>query len=91
MVDFLLSELDKINIELNVQNAKNNREFIEKRYFQARGDLRKAEDSLKSFQMIYGVAPDLQIKAAAQSAFTLEAELKTEEVKLDYVKTNIKL
>ena len=86
MVEFLLSELDKINIEVNVQNARNNREFIEKRYYQAKEDLTKAEDSLKSFQQIYGVAPDLQIKAAAQSAFTLEAEMKTEEVKLDILK-----
>ncbi len=86
MVEFLLEELDKINIELNVQNAKNNREFIEKRYYLAKEDLSKAEDSLKSFQMIYGVAPDLQIKAAAQSAFALEAELKAEEVKLDVLK-----
>ena len=39
MVEFLVSQLDKINIELNVLNAKNNREFIEKRYFQAREDL----------------------------------------------------
>ena len=47
--------------------------------------MKNAEDSLKSFQMIYGVAPDLQIKAAAQSVFTLEAELKTEEIKLDVI------
>jgi len=86
MVEFLLQELDKINIDLNVLNAKNNREFIEKRYFQSRDDLKNWEDSLKQFQMIYGVSPDLQIKAAAQSQFTLEAELKTEEVKLDVLR-----
>ncbi len=86
MVELLLTELDKINIELSVTNAKNNREFIEKRYYQAREDLKSSEDSLKSFQLIYGVAPDLQIKAAAQTAFTLEAELKVEEVKLDVLK-----
>ncbi|KXK45387.1 MAG: lipopolysaccharide biosynthesis protein [Chlorobi bacterium OLB5] len=86
MVELLLTELDKINIELSVTNAKNNREFIEKRYYQAREDLKSSEDSLKSFQLIYGVAPDLQIKAAAQTAFTLEAELKAEEVKLDVLK-----
>lgn len=86
MVDFLLTELNKINIELNVQNAKNNREFIENRYNQAFSDLTKAEDTLKSFQMIYGVAPDLQIKAAVQAAFGLEAELKTEEVKYDILR-----
>lgn len=86
MVEFLLEELNKINIELSVTNAKNNREFIEKRYFQAKEDLTRSEDSLKSFQLIYGIAPDLQIKASAQSVFTLEAELKAEEVKLDVLK-----
>ena len=86
MVSFLLEYLNKINIEMNVLNAKNNREFIEKRYFQAKEDLTKAEDSLKTFQSVYGIAPDLQIKASAQSVFTLEAELKAEEVKLDVIK-----
>ncbi|MEO8512886.1 MAG: GNVR domain-containing protein [Ignavibacteria bacterium] len=86
MVEFLLSQLDRINIEMNVQSAKNNRIFIENRYNQSRLDLTHAEDSLKDFQMIYGVAPDLQIKASAQSVFTLEAELKAEEVKLDVIR-----
>ncbi len=86
MVEFLLEKLNSINIEMNVLNARNNREFIEKRYYQAKEDLTKAEDSLKSFQLVYGIAPDLQIKASAQSVFTLEAELKSEEVKLDVIR-----
>lgn len=86
MLVFLLDILDKINIEMNVLNAKNNREFIEKRYNQAKEDLVKSEDSLKSFQLIYGIAPDMQIKASAQAVFSLEAELKAEEVKLDVIK-----
>ena len=86
MVEFLLDQLNSINIELNVANAKNNREFIEKRYLLSKEELRNAEDSLKAFQQIYGIAPDLQIKASAQSLFTLEAELKSEEVKVDVIK-----
>jgi tyrosine-protein kinase Etk/Wzc len=86
MVIFLIGELNKINIDLSVLNAKNNREFIEKRYLLAKTDLANAEDSLRSFQLIYGVAPDLQIKASAQSVLTLEAELKGEEIKLDVLK-----
>lgn len=86
ILDYLIDQLDKINIELNVVSAKNNREFVEKRYSQAREDLSIAEDSLKSFQLIYGIAPDLQVKVAAQSEFSLEAELKAEEVKLDVLK-----
>lgn len=86
MVKFLLDELNMINIELNVQNAKNNREFIETRYNQAKIDLAKIEDSLKAYQLVYGIAPDLQVKASVQSMFALEAELKAEEVKLDVIK-----
>ncbi len=86
MVEFMLQTLNKINIEMSVTNAKNNREFIEKRYLQAKHDLSMVEDSLKQFQMIYGIAPDLQIKASAQSVFTLEAELKAEEIKLDVIR-----
>ncbi len=86
MLEYLLNQLDKINIEMNILNAKNNREFIEKRYIQAKQDLSSSEDSLKSYQMIYGIAPDMQIKASAQSVFTLEAELKSEEVKLEVIK-----
>lgn len=86
MVEFIIEELNKINIELSVQNAKNNRDFIEKRYLQAKTDLANAEDSLKNFQSIYGVAPDLQIKISAQSVYTMESELKAEEVKLDVLK-----
>jgi len=86
MVDFLVKRLDSINIELNVKNAKNNREFIEDRYVLAKQDLKNSEDSLKSYQTIYGIAPDLQVKAAAQTVFAIESELKAEEVKLDVLK-----
>jgi capsule polysaccharide export protein KpsE/RkpR len=86
MVEFLINELNNINIELSVLNAKNNRDFIEKRYYQAKEELKNSEDSLKAFQMVYGVAPDLQIKAAAQTVFTLESEVKAEEVKLGILK-----
>lgn len=86
MVEFLVSELDKINIELNIQKAKSNREFIEHRYLQAKEDLANAEDTLKDFQYIYGISPELQVRASAQVVFGLESELKAEEVKLDVLK-----
>ena len=86
MVEFLIEELNKVNIEMSVQDAQNNRIFVEKRYLESKNALTNAEDSIKTFQQIYGIAPDLQIKASAQSVFTLEAELKGEEVKLDVVR-----
>jgi len=86
IADFMITQLNKINIELNVQNAKNNREFIEQRYILARNELKKAEDSLKSYQDDYGIAPDMQAKVSTEVEIKLESEIKTEEVKLDLLK-----
>lgn len=86
IVEYLVNTMNKINIELNVLNAKNNREFIETRYNLAKEDLKKCEDTLKNFQDKYGISPDIQIKAASQLATQLEVEIKSEEVKLDILK-----
>ncbi|HEX2786579.1 MAG TPA: GNVR domain-containing protein [Ignavibacteria bacterium] len=86
IVDFLIYQLNKMNVELNVQNARNNRVFIEERYLLSKKELEQAEDSLESFQNIYGVAPDLTIRAAVQGQIQIETEIKSEEVKLDILK-----
>ncbi len=86
MLEFLISELDKTYTNLNVLNAKNNREFLEKRYAETRIDLTRAEDSLKNYQDKYGVLPDVKVKAAIQTQVQLEATLISEEVKLDLLK-----
>lgn len=84
--DFLIYQLNKINIEMNVQNARNNRTFIEERYKLVQNDLKKAEDSLQMFQDKFGIAPDIQIQAATKGSLELEAEVKSEEVKLELLK-----
>ncbi|HMQ68758.1 MAG TPA: Wzz/FepE/Etk N-terminal domain-containing protein [Ignavibacteria bacterium] len=86
IVEFLINDLNKINTELNIQNAKNNREFIEQRYELVKKDLKQAEDSLKEYQDINGIAPDIVVKAVAESQIKLEFEIKSEEVKLDLLK-----
>lgn len=84
--EFMISQLNQINSDLNVLNAKNNREFIQTRYETAQKDLKAVEDSLKSFQDRFGISPDLQIKAAVQAEIQLEAEIKSEEVKLELLR-----
>lgn len=86
IVDFLIERLNEINVELNIKNAKNNREFIEKRYELTKVELRKAEDSLKQFQDKYGVFPDQVVKAAVQGQIQLEVDIKSEEVKLEILR-----
>lgn len=86
IADFLIYQLNKINTELKVQDARNNREFIESRYNLVRNDLQNAEDSLKQYQDIYGIAPDITIQAAVTTEIELEVEIKSEEVKLDLLR-----
>jgi tyrosine-protein kinase Etk/Wzc len=86
MVEFLIDHLNKTYTDLNVLNAKNNREFLEKRYKEAMVVLNKTEDSMKVFQDKYGVSPELKVKAALQTQMQLEATVISEEVKLDMLK-----
>lgn len=84
--EFLIFKLNEINVEMSTLDAKNNRTYIEERYDLIKKNLASVEDSLTQYQNIYGVSPDLQIKATAQSLFGLEFELKSEEIKLDLLK-----
>lgn len=86
IVEFFVKQLNEINIDLNVQNAKNNREFVESRYKQIKADLTRAEDSLKQYQDKFGVAPDVSVKASVQSDILLEGDIKSEEIKLELYK-----
>jgi tyrosine-protein kinase Etk/Wzc len=86
IAEFMINRLNQINTELNVQDAKNNREFIQSRYEIIKNDLRIAEDSLKDYQNVFGIAPDLQVQAASKLELELEAEIKSEEVRLDLLK-----
>lgn len=80
---FLIQQLDKINIELNLLNAKNQREFIEQRYEQSNEKLISAEDSLKLFQDRFGLSPDYQYKAASDMEIQIEADIESEKIKLE--------
>ncbi|MBS1492496.1 MAG: hypothetical protein JST55_03235 [Bacteroidetes bacterium] len=86
IAEFMINQLNKINSDLNVLNAKNNREFIQSRFELAKMDLKNSEDSLKIYQDKFGLSPDLLVKAAVQSEIQLEVEIKSEEVKLDLLR-----
>lgn len=83
MANFFVDELNRINGELQVQNAKANRIFIENRYQKNLTDLTVDEDSLKAFQKHYGVMamPD-QVEASIKAGAELAAELALKEVQL---------
>lgn len=86
ITDFLISQLNKINVELNVLNAKNNRLYLEERYNLAKKDLARVEDTLVMYQNKFGVAPELSVQASVKIELELETEIKSEEIKLDLLR-----
>lgn len=86
IAEHMIAQLNNIYVNLSVTSAKNNREFLEGRYNNIANDLRLAEDSLKNFQDMFGISPDITVKAAWQAAIQLQTEVKTEEIKLELLK-----
>ncbi|MBK9334791.1 MAG: hypothetical protein IPM96_20930 [Ignavibacteria bacterium] len=81
ITEFLIRQLDIINIEMNRQNAKNQRDFIQERYEASITDLTHAEDSLKQFQDVYGISPELQVIEVSEPEIKLEAEIESEKIR----------
>lgn len=73
--------LNDIYIKLNSTEARNNREFIQKRYEQTLYDLQRAEDTLRKFQEKFGVFTTTeQIKASITAAAELKSQIVLKEV-----------
>lgn len=81
MANYFVEMLNKTNTELQVQNARGNREFIQERYNKNLRDLASAEDSLKAFQKRYGIiAMPEQVEASIKAAAEITARLALKEV-----------
>lgn len=86
MANYLVTLVDSMNIEFSIQRARNNRIFIEKRYFQNVADLKKAEDSLYKFQKKYGiVAVPEQLEVTVKAAAEIESALMKKEMESFFV------
>ncbi len=87
MANFFVSELSKTNTELQIQDARANRSFIEDRYNRNLVDLAAAEDSLRVFQKRYGVIsmPE-QTEATIKAAAEIAGQLVVKEVQLEVEK-----
>lgn len=87
IANYVIELVDSLNIKFNVERAKNNRIFIEKRYNQNVTDLRKAEDSLYKFQRKYGiVAVPEQLEVSVKAAAEIEAQLTQKEMQAFFIK-----
>ena len=87
MSNYLVEKLNEINTDLSVTNAKANREFVEKRYFQNIGDINNLENAMRTFQEKYGViAIPEQLEATVKSMSEIYVELYKKEVEFNVVK-----
>lgn len=81
---------DSMNIKLNIEQAVNNRAFIEKRFFKTEEDLKKAEEDYYEFQKKYSAFEVTeQVKASVQAAAELESELFKKEILLNSIKDRV--
>jgi len=79
-----VEELDRVNRETDISQAKNARIFIEERLVQTKEDLTKAEEDLKKFQEENkAVSLDAQMKASIEGAADLKAQLVAAEIELN--------
>ena len=89
IANYLVSKLNEINTNLSVTNAKANREFVEKRYFQNVDDINNLENGMKTFQQKYGViAVPEQIEATVKAMSTIYVELYKKEVEYNVLRQN---
>jgi capsule polysaccharide export protein KpsE/RkpR len=81
ITNYLVNLVDSLNIKFNIERAKDNRIFIEKRYTQNVNDLKKADNSLYKFQKKYGiVAVPEQLEVTVKADAEIEAELYKKEM-----------
>jgi len=87
IANYLVRRLNEVNTTLGVQNAKANREFVEKRYFQCINDITELENGMKTFQEKYGlIAVPQQLEATVKSMSGIYADLYKKEVEYNVLK-----
>jgi uncharacterized protein involved in exopolysaccharide biosynthesis len=81
IANYLVKRLNDVSTELSVTNARANREFVEKRYFQSVKDIANLETEMKLFQQKYGViAVPEQLKATVESMAKIYVDFYQKEI-----------
>ena len=90
MANYFVKILNDVNSELHVMNARANREFIEVRYNKNLVDLRSSEDSLRAFQIKYGVvALPEQLAASIKAMAEIYGKLAIKQVEVDVLRKTL--
>jgi uncharacterized protein involved in exopolysaccharide biosynthesis len=89
MANFYVQILNELSTDLSVTESRNNREFIEKRFFEVQIEIANIEDSLKNFSKKYHVLEmEEQMKAAITVAAELQAQVEMAKIERDILQRN---
>lgn len=80
MANFLVRKLNTLNAELATQNARNYRQFIERRYQEAQADMDSVLAATQVFQEQYGV---FDLPAQTQSFFEQIGQLRAQALQAE--------
>ncbi len=90
MANYFVHVLNETNSQLQVQNARANRLFIETRYHKNLADLKGAEDSLKAFQQKFGViALPEQLEASIKAMAEIYGKMEVQDVGLTVLRQTV--
>ncbi|HZY09988.1 MAG TPA: GNVR domain-containing protein [Bacteroidota bacterium] len=92
MVNYFIAVMNDISIQLGTQEARSNREFIEKRLERNKSDLHAAEESLKTYQEKVGmmIVPEQNISSisAVAELYGMKAKKEVEVAILERTVTD---
>lgn len=89
MVNYTVSILKELNIEINQKSAAEYREFIEKSYNDSKKHLFRLEDSLRNFQVKTGIVQlEDQVRVLIEQLSEFEAQKIQLELERDFLKKN---
>lgn len=97
IADFIISELDRINLQRKVDDARNYRINIENRYNQAVRDLAIAEEEYRAFSEEYGVLElPTQVQKQIETLAAMHLNLVQEQIKYEvlqgsFAETDVKV
>ena len=87
IANYMIAKLNKINTQLSVTNAKANREFVEKRYFENVNDINRLEKEMQNFQEKYGViAVPEQLESSFEAMSKIYSDLVRKEVGVNVIR-----
>ena len=80
MANFMVDALNREHIRLTAANARQNREFIERRLDEAQADLDSAQSDMQAFQELHGV---LDVERQGEAFFSALADTRAQVTQLE--------